>query len=81
MSRTLVALAVGTATLARVEDEAQKVAIDNSVNIALAASNDLYVVCLELCASAIAHTACQHNFYAYLLQVGGDARLASATLR
>ena len=79
--RALVALAVGTATLARVEDEAQKVAIDNSVDIALAASNDLYVVRLKLRACALAHTAGEHHLHAHLLQVGGNARLTAATLR
>ena len=71
---------VVVAALARVEDEAAEVALDNGVDVALAAADDAYVVALELCASTITHISCKHKCDAHLLHHSGDVRLAATAL-
>lgn len=85
MSDSLCALMLGAvvvgATKARVEDETCEVTLYHCGDVAAAAADDLDAVRREFVQRSIAHIARQHNLHAHLLKFGGDARLATATLR
>ena len=74
------AVVVGAAD-ARVEDEACEIALYHGGDVAAAAADDLDAVRREFVQRSIAHIARQHHLHAHLLKFGGDARLATATLR
>ena len=65
--RLLLFALVVVAALARVEDEAAEVTLDNGLDVALAATYDTYVVALEFVASTLAHVAGKHKLDAHIL--------------
>ena len=77
----MISAVVVVATLARVHNKAEEVALNHSLNIALAATDNLDVVALELILRTLAHITGKHNLDAHLLHHRGDVRLATATLR
>ena len=78
--RLLLFAFVVVAALARVEDEAAEVALDNGLDVALAATNDSDVVLLQNILGTLAHISCQHHLYAHLLEHGCNTRLTAAAL-
>ena len=61
------------ASLARVHDKTEEVALDYCLDIALAAANNLDVVALKLVLCALAYITREHNLDAHRLHVGSDA--------
>ena len=76
----MISAVVVVATLARVHDKAEEVALDYGLYITLAATYNLDVVALELILGAHAHIACEHHLNAHILHHRGYVGLTSATL-
>ena len=77
----LVILTVTGTPHTRIEDEARKVTLHNGLNIAHTSSYNFNTTTLQLAQCTIAHTAGEHHLDTHLLQVVGNARLATASLR
>ena len=71
---------VVVATLARVHNKAEEVALNHGIYITLAATDNLDVVALKFVLCALTHISCEHNLYAHLLHNSGYIRLTTATL-
>ena len=76
----MVATVVVVASLARVHYKASEVAMDYSLDVALAATYDLDVVALEFVFRTLAHVAREHHLYAHGLHYRGNVRLAATAL-
>ena len=81
MATALVIRAMACTAYARVKDESRKVTIDNGLDVAHATSYNFNTMSLQLIQSTRAHITCQHHLNTHLLQVGSNARLATASLR
>ena len=81
MVATLMILAMTRTAYARVKDESCNVATHHGLDITHATSYNFDTTTLKLTQSAIAHTTCEHHLDTHLLQVVGNARLATASLR
>ena len=78
---TSVRAGVSGAPLARIENESCEVAFDYCLDVAAATPHDRDAVGFECVFGPFADIARQHRRFAEALQVGSDARLATAPLR
>lgn len=76
----MVSAVVVIALFARVENKAEQIGLHKSLNIARATANDSDVVLLQDILRTLAHISSEHNLYAQGFEVGGNTRLATATL-
>ena len=72
---------VVVATLARVHNKAEEVALNHGIYITLAATDNLDVVALQFILCALTHISCEHNLYAHLLHNSGYIGLTATPLR
>ena len=81
MAAALVIRAMACTAYARVKDESRKVTTNNGLDVAHATSYNFNTMSLQLIQSTRTHITCQHHLNTHLLQVGSNARLATAALR